>query len=148
MHIFQRHAWPGNARELEHVIEGILNLVGAMESSLELRHLQLHQPTWYRLKQQAFSDRKPLPGAGLEGAARGEVKSLWAVPGLQPAECPGEAEAGLSACQAGAEKRAIHLALEAHQGNITSAARSLGISRQLCAYKMKKHGIDRRDHRP
>jgi arginine utilization regulatory protein len=37
-------------------------------------------------------------------------------------------------------------ALAAHGGNITRAATSIGISRQLFNYKMKKYRIDRRDY--
>ena len=37
-------------------------------------------------------------------------------------------------------------ALAAYGGNITRAAASIGISRQLFNYKMKKYRIDRRDY--
>jgi arginine utilization regulatory protein len=52
------------------------------------------------------------------------------------------------ASQLAAEHAALQQALSAHRGNISHAAQSLGISRQLFAYKMRKHGIARRDHRP
>ena len=37
-------------------------------------------------------------------------------------------------------------ALATHGGNITRAAKSIGISRQLFNYKMKKYHLNRRDY--
>jgi len=35
--------------------------------------------------------------------------------------------------------------LNSHAGNVTRAAKSVGISRQLFTYKMKKYGLNRRE---
>jgi arginine utilization regulatory protein len=53
---------------------------------------------------------------------------------------------GLLASQADHERVVVADALAAHRGNVTRAAASIGISRQLFTYKMKKYRIDRRDY--
>ena len=50
---------------------------------------------------------------------------------------------GLAETQAEHEKSAIENALSLHHGNVSRAAKSLGISRQLLNYKLKKHHIER-----
>jgi arginine utilization regulatory protein len=148
MALFQAHHWPGNVRELEHVIEGALNLAEAGESTIDLHHLRLHLPTWHRLKHSAESGQPPRA-----------ADAAWPAGGARPADAPGSraelgsgraaaAGPGLVASQLAAEHAALQQALSAHRGNISHAAQSLGISRQLCAYKMRKHGIARSDHRP
>jgi arginine utilization regulatory protein len=50
------------------------------------------------------------------------------------------------ATQADHEKTVLIDALAAHRGNVTRAADSIAISRQLFAYKMKKYRLHRRDY--
>jgi arginine utilization regulatory protein len=146
---FQQHPWPGNVRELEHVIEGALNLVDNHETTIELSHLRLHLPTWYRLREEsgaaapARSEKTDFPGTAESGPT---VSGANHTGRADPGSAAGGR--GLMAAQAAAEQRALKGALEATGGNISHAARRIGISRQLFGYKMKKHGIDRADHRP
>ena len=135
---FREYRWPGNVRELEHVIEGALNLVG-LGDTIELDHLQSHLPTWYRMKNQPstpdsqFADPLPEPDADDENPETG-------APGSHAA---GRRSKSLIKTQEERERRLIAGALQAFKGNITRAARSMGISRQLLHYKMKKHRISR-----
>jgi len=142
------HHWPGNVRELEHVIEGALNLAEAGENTIDVHHLRLHLPTWYRLKQNAEGGQTARSGeaAGPAGGGRqADAPGHHAEPGAWRAAAVGP---GLVASQLAAEHSALQQALSAHRGNVSHAAQSLGISRQLLAYKMRKHGIARSDFRP
>ena len=55
---------------------------------------------------------------------------------------------GLIQNQTEYEKSAVIRALEQSQGNVTQAARQLGISRQLLHYKIKKHALKRKHFLP
>jgi arginine utilization regulatory protein len=138
LRIFKNYHWPGNVRELEHVIEGALNII-TTSSSLKLIHLQSHLPTWHRLmaQREAKADdegTKPASASGMEASA---VSASPAPPGED-----------LAATQATLERQVITEALTQSQGHITRAAKSIGISRQLLHYKMKKHGLRRGDFTP
>ena len=126
--LFQAYDWPGNVRELEHIIEGALNLVISSDT-IERRHLQSHPNTWRRLKKQSE--------AQLTSKAPDDIVK-WA------ATTKGAKQSkGLRASQAEQEKSMLVEALADYSGNVTRAAESIGISRQLFSYKMKKHGIMR-----
>ncbi len=135
---FLAYHWPGNVRELEHVIEGALNLVGPGHT-IEMDHLQSHLPTWYRMRNQPstpdshFPDQTPAPDAGHPSKE---------IPGA-PKPVGGRRTKSLIKTQEERERRLIAGALQNFKGNVTQAARSMGISRQLLHYKMKKHRISR-----
>ncbi len=126
--LFQAYDWPGNVRELEHIIEGAINLVVSSDT-IERRHLQSHPSSWRRLKKK--------PQSELERST-GDAGAI-ATPLKQPSASP----TGLKASQNEREKSTLAEALSEYGGNITRAAKSIGISRQLFSYKMKKHGIKR-----
>lgn len=139
LEMFHAYHWPGNVRELEHVIEAAMNLAGPGEV-LELDHLQSHLPIWYRMRHQPSTPdthfregdydvgKAPRPPRPRRPAPTGALES---------------GEEDLKKSQAEMEKRLISGALRNHGGNVTRAAESIGISRQLLHYKMKKHGISR-----
>lgn len=145
--LFTDYDWPGNVRELEHVIEGAINVV-VSSRTLERRHLQSHLTAWRRLRGQANGVQPPPAGLPSDGkAARGRkmgTSSLrpWPAPLDQSAT---DSPKGLLETQADHEKAVVADALAACRGNITRAAESIGISRQLFNYKMKKYRMDRRD---
>jgi two-component system NtrC family response regulator len=62
---------------------------------------------------------------------------------LREGRAPDQAkgESGLPSAVANLEKDQILQALQAHQGNQTQTAQSLGISERALRYKMKKYGI-------
>jgi arginine utilization regulatory protein len=140
--LFNEYDWPGNVRELEHVIEGAINLV-VSSRTLERRHLQSHLTAWRRLRGQAEDVPGPLPGSPVVmDQPRHEAPYASGISaGGSPAS-----DTDLFASQEDHEKRVLSRALAAHAGNVTRAAGSIGISRQLFAYKMKKHGLVRKDY--
>ena len=129
---FRQYHWPGNARELEHALEGAMNIaIGT--TTLELYHFndlyaslvygdnESGEPAVYKTPPLAqtwrgFSRRVPPPAP--------------AEPSV-PREAPEEL------------KRLID-ALEASDGNASLAARRLSISPQLMHYRMKKFKLAKR----
>jgi arginine utilization regulatory protein len=145
--LFNEYDWPGNVRELEHVIEGAINLV-VSSRTIERRHLQSHLTTWRRLRGQPGAIQPPVAGSSSDGAdhhghGRPHDRRTAAAGAHRP---PVDGSKGLLASQADHEKVVVAEALAAHRGNVTRAAASIGISRQLFTYKMKKYRIDRRDY--
>jgi arginine utilization regulatory protein len=128
--LFNRYDWPGNVRELEHVIEGAINLV-VSSRTIERRHLQSHHTVWQRFSghPDGKTADKRLPVSRIL-APSSEAKSA----------------AGLVQRRADLERETIAEALASSRGNVTRAAREIGISRQLLAYKMKKYRIERRHY--
>ena len=144
--LFNDYDWPGNVRELEHVIEGAINLV-VSSRTIERRHLQSHLTTWRRLRGQPGTAQPPLAGSSADAfTLRGKGLDRWPeAPAI--AERPSlNRDKGLLATQADHEKSVVAKALSVHRGNITRAAKSIGISRQLFNYKMKKYRLNRRDY--
>jgi arginine utilization regulatory protein len=123
MALFNCYHWPGNVRELEHFIESGMNLAVPGES-LALHHLQ--------------------------GYFRGQFNN-WLFqnnsdPLLQISASESQpAPKSLVEIQAEREKNVIIQALEICGGNVSKAARRMGISRQLLRYKMIKYELDRKD---
>jgi len=124
-HLFAGYGWPGNVRELEHAVEGAMNLVGE-RASIEMEDLP---PYLVRARRPGRSDTQ---GTGSEP------------PAPLPAPAPaGELQADLRSEQEEREREAIVEALTESRGNVSAAARRLGLSRQLLRYKMAKHGLER-----
>jgi arginine utilization regulatory protein len=117
MDLFKVYNWPGNIRELEHVIEGAMNVVGT-DAEIQPRHLQSHFSNW-------TVKTRPEEHLARE-AARPEPR-----------------HGGLIKTTAAHEKTIIADTLAANRGNITRTAKALGISRQLLYYKIKKFKINR-----
>ncbi|MFY0545639.1 sigma-54 interaction domain-containing protein [Brevibacillus sp. H7] len=106
---FMNFPWPGNVRQLEHVIEGCLNLVYD-ERTICFDHLP---PI---LKQKML--QRAIPPAEeqlsrLDGSLPEQIEKL--------------------------ERLMIEQALKESGGNITKASEQLGISRQNLNYKLKKY---------
>lgn len=102
---FLRYRWPGNVRQLQHILEGATALSGN-HSVLKFEHLPAlfqRQINSEKHIAQRFTSHSRLPE---------EKKQL--------------------------EERRILEALEDSQGNVSHAARILGISRQLLQYKLRK----------
>jgi arginine utilization regulatory protein len=144
--LFNDYDWPGNVRELEHVIEGAINLV-VSSRTIERRHLQSHLTTWRRLRGQPGAVQPPVAGSSSDGADlnRQRREHLSDAPPVASG-WPVDEGKGLLAAQAAREEAVLDEALAAHRGNITRAAASIGISRQLFNYKMKKYRLNRRDY--
>ncbi len=133
MEFFKSYHWPGNVRELEHIIEGTMNTIGQADV-IEPHHLPVHfiHPDFREL---------PRDNCVPEMAPLQEYH-----PASEPVKRPRptDAKGSLPEAQKYHEQEMIRRALEASGGNVSRAARSLGISRQLLHYKMKKFDIERK----
>ena len=128
--LFQNYTWPGNIREMEHLLEGAMNIVGLSEQ-LELKHFSAALDTLDVMNEEeasqpesafAFSDADQETDADSTSPLTATYNSL---PDTQNEQ----------------ERWALLNALSATSGNISRSAELLGISRQLLHYKMKKHGL-------
>ncbi|MCF8114136.1 MAG: sigma 54-interacting transcriptional regulator [Desulfotignum sp.] len=124
--LFRVYQWPGNIRELEHLIEGAMNMAG-QEKTLGIDQFT---PGLDALEQ---NDAAAEPTGN-------DMKSAPA--GAQDFPRP------LADIQADQERAAVDKALAASLGNVTRAAETLGISRQLLHYKIKKYRLCRADYMP
>ncbi|HIJ55318.1 MAG: sigma 54-interacting transcriptional regulator [Desulfobacterales bacterium] len=141
---FLAYPWPGNARELEHVLEGAINMAWDRET-ITLDHLRTH--FFYG----DGAERRP---AALTSGVGGNFAQTPANAHPQPLRYPLPRYAGppdstingqtLVEAQQMREQQAIQQALARHRGNVTRGAQSLGISRQLLNYKIRKYGFDRK----
>jgi len=119
--LLRSYPWPGNIRELSHVIERAV--LWSRGSTLDVEHLSLTSP-----------GSPPPPGppslpvsshAGVGAADHGPT------PGLPPQ--------GIDLAQW--EKSILEQALREAGGNQTKAAERLGISRDTLRYRLKKFGL-------
>ncbi|RSL29198.1 PAS domain S-box protein [Salibacterium salarium] len=111
---FFAYTWPGNIRELEHVIEGAMNLM-IDEQVLTVKHLPAHF-------------RNKMKPAEIDSSAEAET-----------AEMNGNLRDHLHST----EYDFIKKALTRRNGNVVKAAKDLGISRQSLQYRMKKFHMGR-----
>lgn len=112
--VFRKVAWKGNVRELKHAIEASMNL--ADEGWIEPHHL----PTY--LLKEAGEDLRSMSASGTPSDAVNAHHTLQ------------EALAEF-------EQEWIKRALDTAQGNLTQAAKLLGIPRQTLQSKMKKYKL-------
>ena len=131
---FRRYHWPGNVRELEHAIEGAMNIVGSGET-IQIRHLQSHFS-------QLSSITPPAPATQIKH----DSPLFHKGPSFPMQDSPSLPHANLLGKKAEQEKEMVHHFLSIHTGNIAQTAASLGISRQLLYYKMKKYKMQRTDY--
>jgi arginine utilization regulatory protein len=169
MDLFMAYGWPGNIRELEHLIEGAMNMAGH-EKILKIQHFSSGLGAWEGLDahpREANDDvtmnevppASSVPSGSMSemGMALPQLQSRFFTESLSeklPSSCdqprwalPPEPEVKipLARNQAEQEKISIRKALTASRGNVTRASSILGISRQLLHYKIKKHGLSRID---
>ncbi len=112
-----RHQWPGNVRELENLVErGVI--LASQGGAIELEHLFPNQPD------EAHDGLDP------EGRL-----ARRAAPDEQ-ALCERMLDSGIPI--EALEARVLALAVERHRGNLSGAARMLGLSRAQLAYRLKR----------
>lgn len=116
---FLNHSWPGNVRELEHMIEGAMNLI-ENETIISTSHL----PTRYI--NEIFSNKIVAP---IE------------LPSDQSSIEQETTESDLKSTLLQMEKQHIVNVLNQYNGNITQAAKFLGISRQNLQYRIRKFNL-------
>ena len=128
--ILRGYSWPGNVRELEHVVETSMNFAAADTSNdrtLGLRHLQSAHLRKFLTRPQvpaSTADQEtPTPAEPMDNHRRRDrVLPQW----------------GLAEELARHEEALLTAALEEAEGNMSRAARRLGLSRQSFYYKLKR----------
>jgi len=149
MTFFQNYHWPGNVRELEHLIEGAMNLVG-QDNMIRLKHIPSHLT--YRPgigRQHLIRDNYSSGSVSKNDFGRisenNDALNLANFTNFTNSKMGSKSPVkGLVETQAETEKNAVESAIARYRGNVTRAAESLGISRQLLHYKLKKYRIERR----
>jgi DNA-binding NtrC family response regulator len=117
--LLRSYPWPGNIRELSHVIERAV--LWSRGSTLDIEHLSLTSPAGHP----GPPSPAAFPRAGAVAADPGPT------PGLPPQ--------GIDLVQW--EKSILEQALREAGGNQTKAAERLGISRDTLRYRLKKFGL-------
>lgn len=133
MALFQHHPWPGNIRQLEHAIEGALNLVNPSDETLLFEHL----PALFKTGNFELPPEEP--------ATRHHVSPEREYPAAPIADDiyytgPGELKK-LKTEKQRMEYDIIRKCLDENGFNISKAARQMGITRQLLQHKIKKYGL-------
>ncbi len=116
--VFDQYTWPGNVRELEHGLEGAINLI-ENNSKIGIEDLP------YNLKVNISMYTED------EGEKKNNLEDTIELPDVK------KSKINLSEYLKSIEKTLIKRALEESEGNITLAARTLGITRQGLQYKLK-----------
>ena len=121
----KQYQWPGNIRELEHVIEGAMNIIES-GNIIEPVHLKDNLSTLPNQKKEFSSDN----------FNQEEQPNTIIKPRLYQ-------KSKLSSNSSLQEKELIKSTLSVTNGNISKTAERLGISRQLLYYKLKKFQLNR-----
>jgi DNA-binding NtrC family response regulator len=122
----QKHAWPGNIRELENAIERAVLLAPDL-GDIEVSHLWMSPPG---ALVGSHVDAKGQLSSGAEtGADASELDAL----------CHRVLEQNIGI--ASLETRLMQTAMQRAKGNLSQAARLLGITRPQLAYRLKKEGM-------
>lgn len=115
--VLYQHDWPGNARELEHTIEGTMNLI-IDEEVIDVQNLPLSFRRRYHL------DDKPHLESDIADVRNSDDAAITLRDRMQ-----------------NAEKAYIQQILKENNNNISQAAKILGISRQSLQYRLRKFGL-------
>lgn len=143
---FQTYDWPGNVRELQHLIEGAMNLISE-EKEIQLRHLPVHLTNRKLLQEYEHVDKplnqetsviQPVEKEIGKGGHPSLMEEYMAEIQLESRLLSNDLKTNLAQFEA----YCITQALRKHHGNITKAAKELGLnSRQSLQYRINKLGI-------
>ncbi len=131
MELLISYSWPGNIRELEHVIESAMNFVDTDETTLGLHHLSSH----LQRKLTETGDFDPVDTEDDLIEARLNLSAFSYA-----------SEKTLHEILDGVEREVIIDRLIKNQGNISQTSKELGIFRQALQYRIKKYKIDEREY--
>lgn len=119
--VFMEHAWPGNVRELQHAVEAAVQM--SQGPLIGVEHLPPHIG---HFGEQAWS-HPAAPGGigvGVDKDSEAEAGSAGLIPTLQQME-----------------ENMLRFAMNSCGGNVSAAARQLGIPRQTLQHKLKRYNI-------
>ena len=113
--LFYMYEWPGNVRELQHCVEHAMNLTGPEETELRRKHLPDH-----------FLDHFPKVRDEADSADSSDPRR----------------DKKLELLLTSVEANLITETLQKPRGNISRAAKDLGVSRQNLQHRLKRLVID------
>lgn len=125
-----RHDWPGNLRQYANALRTASAMLGAHESSI----------SWFHLPDDLLEDLQAEPGVACATSVALPTGPGWAKRGpttpspIQPSGITSPVAGEHSLQQM--SRQAIRQAVDASQGNLSQAARRLGISRQTLYRKL------------
>ena len=126
---FNHYSWPGNVRQLRHVIESAVLQIHSGEN-LEIRHLS---PSFWELLDEESENHA--------WQREGDGTDEWCNDVADSFHFDFSAPIGLEAEMNLAKAKIITLALEKNNGNISKTAELLGYDRSTLRYQMKKLGV-------
>ena len=129
MHALQAYDWPGNIRELENMIERGVIIVSNGQR-IDLKDLF---PCMNLAGQPTYSGETPCPTPGLDNEIRQTPPNVQA-----PIKDMVEGALNSGTTLDALEKQLMEAAVERSDGNLSSAARMLGMTRAQLAYRLKK----------
>lgn len=149
---FMTYSWPGNVRQLKHVIESAVNSADSSSSRILMSDLPYylfessttHVESFQYIPKQS-EDLSAMAGAPTANPSYGahdapaDVSDGSSVPTYSPSVSP----ENLYDTIRQQEKKNIIDALLSCNGNVTKAARILGMNRQQLVYRMRKYNINR-----
>lgn len=116
----QNYEWPGNVRELENAIETIMIVAEFTTYQLEINHLPPYLKARLSIEHDEPDEPEPVDD-DIEEAV--------------------EDQATLREKLIDFEKRLVEDTLHKHKGNVTKAARELGVQRQNLHYRIRRFGL-------
>lgn len=128
---FMNYNWPGNIRELQHVIESAYSVVEESIRVLKLENISPYYKSFF------VKEKENTKAENVKTAEKivGEMQQCAAFDGFTPQA------AGLKEQMDAYEKEIIVRTLAQTNGNVTSAANILEITRQALQHKIKKYEI-------
>lgn len=128
---FLNYTWPGNVRQLRYCIECAMNLVGEKETTIKKQHLPFY--LWKDAEE------------GSKGSFYQEYQNIEDVSApkkkCRRREIDLPEKSVFGDIQKEEQERIVE-ALRRSGGNVSKAARDLGLSRQTLVYRMKKYKIN------
>lgn len=122
LRLFLEHDWPGNVRELEHMVEGAMNLIH-FDEEIDYNHLPMHMRTKFQSFEKFSLEPEKEPPHPREETLTGSLQEHMDI----------------------VEKDILVRTLKHHHGNVTKAAKDLGLSRQSLQYRLKKFLLNTRE---
>jgi transcriptional regulator with PAS, ATPase and Fis domain len=146
MTVMMNYPWPGNIRELEHVLEGEVNLATPEQTSLDEVPVMLElespitTPITTPLMARGSMPHMPIPPHQMPFG--GVQPMVYPTPPMGMQLPTHGAAGGAVKTMSESERELLEAALTAHRGKIPDVARALGVSRGTVYNKMKKFNID------
>lgn len=144
---FMTFSWPGNVRQLKHVIESAVNITPDNDALIHLKALpQYLSDALSGAETSRRTVEQPQPAINTFYPASAQPRPIHESPqfSVPNQEMPMIDTENLFSTIENREKAAITQALLDNNGNIAKAARQLNMNRQNLVYRMKKYHIQKK----